>query len=93
MEGGGSEDEDYDGVEFAEEDLSEKVNIVVQRVLLLPKEHDQRNNLFRSHCSVKNKVCDLIVDNGICESIKSPWHPFHTLRETLRRKKVVRSLL
>jgi hypothetical protein len=71
IEGEGSGDDDYDGVEFAEDDLSEKINIVVQRVLLSSKEDGQRNNLFRSHCSVNNKVCDLIVDNGSCENLVS----------------------
>ena len=51
---GESEEEpnDYAVAEFAEEDLSEKVNIVLQRVLLTPKEEGQRKNLFRSHCSI-----------------------------------------
>ncbi|KAJ9562400.1 hypothetical protein OSB04_007560 [Centaurea solstitialis] len=71
VEDGGSEDSDYEGAEFAEEDLSKKINIVVQRVLLAPKEDGQRNNLFRSHCSVNNKVCDLIIDNGSCENLVS----------------------
>ena len=71
VEGEGSGDEDYDGVEFAEEDLSEKINIVVQRVLLSSKEDGQRNNLFMSHCSVNNKVSDLIMDNGSCENLVS----------------------
>ncbi|KAJ9567936.1 hypothetical protein OSB04_003902 [Centaurea solstitialis] len=66
-----SEEDEYDGAEFAEEDLSEKINIVLQRVLLSSKEDGQRNNLFRSHCSVNNKVCDLIVDNGSCENLVS----------------------
>ncbi|KAJ9542366.1 hypothetical protein OSB04_028872 [Centaurea solstitialis] len=71
IEDGENEDSDYEGAEFAEEDLSEKINIVVQRVLLAPKEDGQRNNLFRSHCSVNNKVCDLIMDNGSCENLVS----------------------
>ena len=44
---------------------------MVQRVLLSSKEDGQRNNLFRSHCLVKNKVCDLIMDNGSCENLVS----------------------
>ncbi|KAJ9546565.1 hypothetical protein OSB04_019108 [Centaurea solstitialis] len=71
VDGKEREDDDYDGAEFAEEDLSEKINIVLQRVLLSPKEDGQRTNLFRSHCSVNNKVCDLIMDNGSCENLVS----------------------
>jgi len=67
----GNRDDDYDGVEFAEKDLSEKINIVVQRVLLSSKEDGQRNNLFRSHCSFNNNVCDLILNNGSCENLVS----------------------
>ncbi|PNX57791.1 hypothetical protein L195_g058869, partial [Trifolium pratense] len=30
-----------------------------------------RKNLFKTHCSVKNKVCDLIIDNGSTENLVS----------------------
>jgi hypothetical protein len=43
----------------------------LQRLLLASKEEGQRKNLFKTHCSVKNKVCDMIVDNGSTENLVS----------------------
>ncbi|KAJ9555907.1 hypothetical protein OSB04_010521 [Centaurea solstitialis] len=72
VEGEESEEEDkYEGAEFAEEDFQETINIVLQLVLFSSKEEGQRKNLFRSHCSVYKKVCNLIIDNGSCENLVS----------------------
>ncbi|XP_052307378.1 uncharacterized protein LOC127905090 [Populus trichocarpa] len=82
----GNYDDDYDGAEFAYEDNNEVVNLmmnrtaieedevlsmVLQRALLSPKQEGQRNHIFRSLCSVDNKVCTLIVDGGSCENFVS----------------------
>ncbi|KAI5311708.1 hypothetical protein L3X38_040881 [Prunus dulcis] len=65
------EEDDYTGAEFAIEEGMEKITLVLQRVLLAPKEEGQRHNIFCSLCSIKNKVCDVIVDNGSCENFMS----------------------
>ena len=65
------EEGEYDDLDFAEEDLDEKVTIVLQRILLVPKEEGQRKNLFRTYCAINKKVCNLIVDNGSCENLVS----------------------
>ncbi|CAA7051700.1 unnamed protein product [Microthlaspi erraticum] len=66
-----NEDDEYEGVEFAEEESHEKINIVLQRILLSSKDEGQRKNLFRTHCSIQNKVCNVIVDNGSTENLVS----------------------
>nr|GMD34416.1 zf-CCHC domain-containing protein [Ipomoea batatas] len=58
--------------EIVEED-GEHVSCVVQRLLYTTedKSPNQRNNIFRAYCSVVEKVCKLIIDNGSCDNIVS----------------------
>jgi len=51
----------------------ESATCVVQQLLCNQKALDttQRHQIFYSRCSAKNKVCNLIIDNGSCENIVS----------------------
>ena len=68
------ESEEFEGEELVVlEDEGEQVNCVVQRELLSPREplNSQRHNIFRTRCTIKGKVCDVIIDSGSCENIVS----------------------
>lgn len=45
---------------------------MLQRILLASKDEWQRKNLFKIHCSIKNNVCNLIMDSGSMENQVSP---------------------
>ena len=48
--------------------------LVIQRVLSAQQpteEPKQRDNLIHSRCTIKDKVCHLIVDSGACTNIAS----------------------
>jgi hypothetical protein len=58
-------------VEYAEGGRS----LVMRKVLLTPKKEmeniAQRNNLFRTSCKTKDRVCKVIVDNGSIDNLIS----------------------
>ncbi|XP_020259159.1 uncharacterized protein LOC109835598 [Asparagus officinalis] len=66
------DDEDYDGGLDADDD-GEQLSCVVRRLLLAPKaeEPPQRHNIFRTRCTVQQKICDVIIDSGSSENIVS----------------------
>nr|GEU93777.1 hypothetical protein [Tanacetum cinerariifolium] len=49
--------------------------LVIRKSLLLPKEEEKdewlRSNIFRTTCTIKDKVCKLIIDSGSCENVIS----------------------
>ncbi|KAJ4719236.1 RNA-directed DNA polymerase [Melia azedarach] len=70
------EDDDYDDgeeVDVVDGDEGEVVSCIVQKLLLAPKkeEETQRNKIFCTKGTIKNKVCKLIIDSGSSENIVS----------------------
>ena len=75
----GYEDEDELLIEIEPKDSEfvkkegKAATCVIQRLLCNQKNPDitQRRQIFYSSCLVKNKVCNLIIDNNSCENIAS----------------------
>ena len=46
---------------------------IVQQLLLAPKKPDdsQRHKIFRTRCTIHNKVCNVIIDNDNSENVVS----------------------
>ena len=59
--------------EFIEGDEGERVSCVVQRLLFTPNKEkcSQCHSIFRTRCTIKQKVCNVIVDSGSGENIVS----------------------
>jgi len=62
--------EDTSDSDFAQEH-GDHIACVVQKLLCNQKIPDttQRHQIFYSRCSVKEKLCNHIIDNGSCENI------------------------
>ena len=46
---------------------------ILQKLLLAPRRENasQRHAIFKTHCTIHNKVCDVIIDSGSSENIVS----------------------
>ncbi|XP_020672881.1 uncharacterized protein LOC110092596 [Dendrobium catenatum] len=68
-----AEVEDEEEYEEIPGDDGEPVVCVLQKLLFAPTQHNksQRNAIFRTKCTIKGKVCDLLIDNGCTENIIS----------------------
>lgn len=69
----GEESEDDVDEELVMGDEGEPINCIFQHFLLTMKvvEHNQRPTIFKTRCTVKNRVCNVIIDNGSCKNIVS----------------------
>ena len=56
--------------ELIEADDGDRVSCVIQRVLLAPKEerNPRHHSLFKTRCTINEKVCDVIIDGGSSEN-------------------------
>ncbi|KAK3194494.1 hypothetical protein Dsin_025804 [Dipteronia sinensis] len=67
------QEDDCEEAEFIKGDEGERVSCVVRRLLFTPKEEksSQRHSIFRTRCTIQQKVCNVIVDSGSSENIVS----------------------
>ena len=69
------EDDEYEKEdalkEFTYED--EGVSLVIRRLMYTPKKDEsiQQHNIFKTRCTVNQRVCDLIIDSESSENIVS----------------------
>lgn len=68
-----AEAEDEEEYEEVAGDEGELIMCVLQKLLLAPSQDvkSQRNVIFKTKCTIKGKVCDLLIDNGCTENIIS----------------------
>ena len=70
-------EESDDDKEESEEEIVEEADsgnmLVIRRVLhaQVGQGEEQRENLFQTRCTIKGKVCTLIVDGGSCTNVAS----------------------
>jgi hypothetical protein len=76
----GSQHGDDDTLEYKEEELANadegiplSQSLVIQCLLLTSRQEDQsqRHKIFRTRCTVNQRVCDVIIDGGSEENVMS----------------------
>jgi hypothetical protein len=70
----GNDDPGYEATKvFADEGVLLSRSLVIQLVLLVPGQEDQaqRHKIFRTRCTINQRVCDVIIDGGSGENIVS----------------------
>ncbi|XP_019058301.1 PREDICTED: uncharacterized protein LOC109116762 [Tarenaya hassleriana] len=78
-ETGGYESMDEDNTENLKEEIEypDSGELLVARrtlsTLVSMEETTQRENLFHTRCTIKNKVCGLIIDGGSCTNVASVY--------------------
>ena len=62
-----------EGMEEVIEEADEGDLLVLRRTLssLKGSQDEQRENIFHSRCTIKGKVCSLIIDSGSCTNVAS----------------------
>ncbi|KAL8116365.1 hypothetical protein AgCh_022751 [Apium graveolens] len=73
------EDDNYDIPNEVDEDENEityedeGISLVLRKLLYTPQHelYDQKHNIFTTKCTVKDRVCDLIIDSGSSDNIVS----------------------
>ncbi|KAG7568324.1 Integrase catalytic core [Arabidopsis thaliana x Arabidopsis arenosa] len=74
-----SQDEQEEGSDEHDEDVEYPdvgELLVIRRTLSMfvnPEEKVQRENIFHTRCTIKNKVCNLIIDGGSCTNVASKY--------------------
>ncbi|GJV63611.1 reverse transcriptase domain-containing protein [Tanacetum coccineum] len=69
----------YESPEFELLHLDQGESLVIQRVLSVATSKSiddnswRRNNIFRTKCTSKGKVCNMIIDGGSCENVVSTY--------------------
>lgn len=68
-----NEEESVEEDKLVEGDEGDLVNCVIQRLLLTLKlvDHTQRHIIFKTHCTINQKVYNLSIDSTSCETIVS----------------------
>jgi hypothetical protein len=66
---------DSDELIGGDDEEEEGLVLVMKKTLLTPRKEDEnewmRGNIFHSTCCILGKVCNLVIDGGLCENVVS----------------------